>query len=266
MVAQPLTAGPVHRPFRFGVVRLILGIAVRLLFRVRVEGREHLSSGPAIYCSNHMNWADPLIMLAVLPTTPRVAMFGPKEADMTVGARNRLIAWAGFAVPYRPEKTDLLETARRVGRVLADGWILFIFGEGRIHRGERELLPLADGTAFFALRGGVPIIPVALNGTSWLGFRRTIRIRVGAPISADGRATKEGIAALTTRTEEALLALVADFPDRPTPGRFGQWLTELFNDWPEGARPVLGEGDGAGSDLLSRRAREGAQAADLPAG
>ena len=147
-MAQPLTAGPVHRPFRFGFVRFVLGLIVRGLFRVRVEGREHLATGPAIYCTNHLCWADPLIMLAVLPTTPKLAMFGPKEADMAVGARNRLIVWAGFAIPYRPEKTDLLETARRVQRVLKDGWIIFLFGEGRIHRGERELLPLADGTAF----------------------------------------------------------------------------------------------------------------------
>ena len=265
-MAQPLTAGPVHRPFRFGLVRLVLGAAVRYLFRLRVEGREHLAAGPAIYCTNHMNWADPLIMLAVLPTTPKLAMFGPKEADMRVGARNRLIVWAGFAIPYRPEKTDMLETARRVQGVLREGWIIFIFGEGRIHRGERELLPLADGTAFFALRGGVPIVPIAINGTSWLGFRRTIRIRIGEPIPAEGRATREAIAALTARTEDALLQLVADFPDRPTPGRFGRWLTELFNEWPEGARPALGEGDGAGTDLASRRARDAAQADEVPAG
>ena len=265
-MAQPLTAGPVHRPFRFGFVRLVLGVVVRYLFRIRVEGREHLATGPAIYCTNHLCWADPLIMLAVLPTTPKLAMFGPKEADMGVGARNRLIVWAGFAIPYRPAKTDLLETARRVQRVLKDGWIIFLFGEGRIHRGERELLPLADGTAFFALRGGVPIVPIAINGTSWLGFRRTVRIRVGEPIPAEGRATREAIAALTARTEDALLELVADFPDRPAPGRFGRWLTELFNEWPEGARPALGEGDGAGTDLASRRARGAARADEPPAG
>ena len=160
-------------------------------------------------------------------------------------------------VPYRPEKSDLLETTRRVQRVLEDGWIIVIAGEGRIHRGERELLPLADGTSYFALRGGVPIVPIAINGTSWLGFRRTVRIRIGPPIPAEGRATREAIAALTSRTEEALRTMVADFPDPSTPGRFGRWLTEVFNDWPEGARPELGAGDGAGTDLASRRAVPG---------
>jgi 1-acyl-sn-glycerol-3-phosphate acyltransferase len=236
-VSAPLTEGPVYRPARVRLVRLVVGLAVRLLFRVRVEGRENLGTGPAIYCANHLNWSDPLIMLAVLPASPRFAMFGPREADMRRGARNRLIAWAGFGIPYRPEKTDMLETTRRVTRILADGWVIFIFGEGRIHRGERDLLPLADGTAFFALRGGVPIVPIAINGTSWLGFRRTIRIRIGSPIAANGRATREGVAALTASTEAALRGLIADAPDGSAPGPFGRWLTELFNEWPEGVRP-----------------------------
>jgi 1-acyl-sn-glycerol-3-phosphate acyltransferase len=212
-----------------------------------------------MYCANHLNWTDPLILLSVLPATPKLAMFGPKEADMTKGGRNRLIVWAGFGIPYRPEKTDLLETTRRVQRVLRDGWVIVIFGEGRIHRGERELLPLAEGTAFFALRSGVPIVPIAINGTSWLGFRRTIRIRVGEAIlpTAGERASRAAVASVTSRTEDALLGLVADFPDRPRPGPFGRWLTELFNDWPEGRRPALGRGDAAGRDLASRA---GAQA------
>jgi 1-acyl-sn-glycerol-3-phosphate acyltransferase len=260
-VAQPLSAGPVHRPFRIAFVRLFCAVVVRAILRLRVEGREHLASGPAIYCFNHLNWTDPLILLAVLPAVPKYAMFGPKEADMSSGARNRLIVWAGFSLPYRPEKSDLLETTRRVQRVLDEGWVILIAGEGRIHRGERELMPLADGTAYFALRGGVPIIPIAINGTSWLGFRRTVRIRIGAAIPTEGRASREAIAELTARTAEALLLMVADYPDPTTPGPFGRWLTEVFNDWPEGARPELGAGDGAGTDLASRPAG----ADDLPA-
>jgi hypothetical protein len=39
--------------------------------------------------------------------------------------------------------------------------------------------------------------------------------------------------------------LTADYADPPVPGRLWQRLTELFNDWPEGARPAIGEGDAA---------------------
>jgi 1-acyl-sn-glycerol-3-phosphate acyltransferase len=246
-VTQVELDAPVYRPNRVRLVRAFLMLVTRVLFVVRVEGTENLARRPAIYCANHLNWTDPLVMLAVMPARPKLAMFGPKEADMTVGARNRLITWAGFGIPYRPAKTDLLETTRRVQHAIAGGWAMLIMGEGRIHRGERELAPLADGSAYFALRTGVPVIPVAINGTSWLGFRRRIRVRIGTPIPAEGRATREAVDALTTRTADALLDMVADFPDPGRPGPFGRWLTEVFNDWPEGARPELGEGDAAGT-------------------
>ncbi len=254
-MATPLTAGPVYRPIRVRFARLISAILVRGIVRVRFEGRDRLPPGPAIYVSNHLNWADPLILLAVLPARPKVAMFGPKEEDMALGGRNRLIVWLGFSIPYRPAKTDLIETTRRVQRVLEDGWAIVIMGEGRIHRGERELLPLADGCAFFALRAGVPVVPIAINGSSWLGVGRRVRVRVGTPIPAEGRATREAVDALTARTADSLRRLVADFPDPPPPGRFGRWLTELFNDWPEGRRPPLGEGDGAGTTLSDQPSR-----------
>jgi 1-acyl-sn-glycerol-3-phosphate acyltransferase len=144
--------------------------------------------------------------------------------------------WTGTPVPFRPAKTDLLDTTRRVQAVFDVGGVLAIAGEGRIHVGERALLPLQDGAAYFALRAGVPIVPVALNGLSWLGFRRALRVRVGTPIPVSGRPTSEAITALTARTTEDLLALLADAPDPAPPGRFGRWLTELFNDWPEGSR------------------------------
>lgn len=254
-MAPPLLPEPVYRPFRVRLLRIASRVVVGGLLRIRVEHRERFAAGPAIYCFSHLNWVDPLVLLAALPAKPRFAMFGPKEADMAKGARNRLIAWAGFGIPYRPEMTDLLGTTRRVSRVLDGGWIVVIAGEGRIHRGERELLPLADGTAYFALRAGVPIVPIAINGTSWLGFRRGVRIRVGEPIAPDGRPTREAVQALTASTAAALRRMTADYPDPPVPGRLFRRLTELFNDWPEGERPALGEGDGADAPGTASEAR-----------
>ena len=220
---------------------------------MRFEGRDRLPPGPAIYVTNHLSWADPLVLLAVLPARPKLAMFGPKEADMRVGGRNRLIVWAGFSIPYRPEKTDLIETTRRVQRVLEDGWAIAIMGEGRIHRGERELAAARRRLRVLrAPRAGVPIVPIAINGTSWLGS--------GAASGSASASRSRPRAARRARpstpspaaTTAALLQLVADFPDPPPPGRFGRWLTEVFNDWPEGARPALGAGDAAGTELAAR--------------
>ncbi len=225
-----------NRTVRYYTSRLVVGLLMRLLFRLRVEGRDRLPPGPALLCFNHLSWVDPFLLFATLPLRPRLYMFGPKEADLRRGPRNRLMYWTATPVPFTPAKTDLIETTRRVQAVFETGGVLAIAGEGRIHVGERELLPLQAGAAYFALRAGVPVVPIALNGLSWLGFRRTLRVRIGTPIRTGERPTMAAVALLTAATTVALLDLVADAPDPAPPGRFGRWLTERFNDWPEGSR------------------------------
>jgi len=80
------------------------------------------------------------------------------------------------------------------------------------------------------------VVPVAIRGTSWIRFRGRVTIAVGNPIEADGRATRDAVDRLTRATQDALAAMVREAPDVPIPGRVGRWLTEAFNDWPEGSR------------------------------
>lgn len=155
---------------------------------------------------------------------------------MRTGGRNRLMGWTGTPIPYRPGKDDLLGATRRVTAVLGAGGVVAIAGEGRIHAGEAELWPLNDGAAYFALRAQVPMVPLAINGTSWLRFGGRITVTVGEPIVPSGRANRDAVDDLTRRTWESLHDLVRDAPDLPVPGRFGRWLTDAFNDWPEGSR------------------------------
>ncbi len=231
-----------RRAIRYWLAKGAVSIVVRLVVRLRVEGIERLPSGPALLCANHQSWVDPFVLLAALPGRPRLYWFGPKEADMSTGARNRLIVWSGSAVPYKPAKTDLLEATRRVEAVFRAGCRLGIMGEGRIHAREGELLPLAEGAVFFAMRSRVPIVPIAIGGTSWLGFGRTVRVRIGRPIETGGRPTKEAVDAMTARLWCSMFEMIRDDPVRPVPGRFGRWLTERFNEWPEGSRPERASG------------------------
>jgi 1-acyl-sn-glycerol-3-phosphate acyltransferase len=228
---------PWRRTARYWLSRFLVALIIRAYVRLRVEGRERLPRGSALYCFNHMNWTDPFILMATLPMRPRLYFFGPKEEEMGSGGRNRLMTWTGSAVPYKPGKNDLLDATRRVKAVFDAGGVLAIAGEGKIHVHETELLPLNEGAAYFALRAGVPIVPVAVNGTSWVRFGSRVRIRIGEPIESEGRPTREAVAELTQQTWDALHELVADYPDPPRPGRFGRWLTELFNEW-ENGQPV----------------------------
>ena len=228
--------GSTRRTIRYWTSRLVVAALTRAYLRVRLVGRDRLPAGPAIYCFNHMSWADPFVLMAVLPFRPRLWFFGPKEEDMGVGGRNRVMFWSGTAIPYKPGKNDLLEATRRVGAVIGSGAVVAIAGEGRIHVRESELLPLSEGAAYFAMRSGVPIVPIAIHGTSWLHFGGRITLDVGMPIVTEGRPTRDAVADATVRLTAALQAMVADAPDVARPGRVGRFMTERFNDWPEGSR------------------------------
>ena len=230
------SVAPFRRTIRYWLARIVVAVLARAYLRLRLVRRDRLPPGPAIYCFTHMNWTDPFVLMAVLPYRPRLWFFGPKEEDMAVGGRNRIMSWCGTSIPYKPGKNDLLDATRGVAAVIKTGAVVAIAAEGRIHVRESELLPLSEGAAYFALRSGVPLVPVAINGTSWLRFGGQVRVRVGEPIAVAGRPTREAVAEATAQLTATLGALVADAPDVPEPGRVGRWVTERFNDWPEGSR------------------------------
>lgn len=227
---------PWRRTLRHWISRTLVWLLVRAWARIRFEGRERLPAGPAVYCFNHLSWADPFVLMAILPFRPRLYFFGPKEEDMAVGRRNRLMAWSGAAIPYKPGKNDLLDATRQVAAIIESGGIVAIAGEGRIGAEESAIWPLNDGPAFFALRSRVPLVAISINGTSWLGFGTTVRVRVGEPIVVEGRPDRATLSAVTDRLRMSLEALIADAPEVRRPGRIGRWLTNAFNDWPDGSR------------------------------
>ena len=155
---------------------------------------------------------------------------------MAVGGRNRIMSWTGTTIPYKPGKNDLLEATRRVAAVIESGGVVAIAGEGRIHVRESELLPLSEGAAYFAMRSGVPLVPVAIHGTSWLHLGGRITVEIGDPVVTAGRPSRDAVAEATLRLTAALGAMVAHAPEVSRPGRFGRWVTERFNEWPEGSR------------------------------
>jgi 1-acyl-sn-glycerol-3-phosphate acyltransferase len=211
---------------------------VKCYQRVRLRDFDNLPPAPYLICFNHPNWVDPFLLSAFWPEPPWLYIFGPKEEDMGSGWKNRLITWSQMAVPFKPSKTDLLDTTRRAMAVVKAGYILAIAGEGRLSDKEGAIVPLQEGAAYFALRARVPVVPLGIIGTRWLRFGKQVTLRAGDALFVDGlKPDREGLAEMTTRITTAMHDLLAGAEAEPPPGPFGRWLTDAFND-----RPWLDEG------------------------
>lgn len=230
-----------QRSFRHWFSRTVSATVMKTYFRLELTGREHIPDGPALYVFNHLSWLDPMLLLAIFPDRPRIHFYGPKEADLKDGARNKFMWWTSVIVPFSPRKDDLLTSVKWAQAVFDTGNILAISGEGTIHVHEGDLLPFQEGAAYLALRGGVPVVPIGITGTSWARFRSTVKVRVGKPIPTGERPTRQAIAHLTARTWHAVKAIVAEDQDRTPPWRFERWLTDLVNDWGPGGRKAATE-------------------------
>lgn len=227
---------PFQRWFRHLFSRTVSKLLLKTWFRVTLVGRDRISSEPAMYVFNHLSWMDPLALLATFPSKPRLHFYGPKEVTLQKGLRNRFMWWTTIPIPFSPHKDDLLTSVRRAQAVFDSGRSLAISAEGRIHIHEGDLLPFEEGAAYLALRAGVPIVPVAITGTSWAHFRGRVLVRIGEPIPTGERPTRRVVARYTALTWHRLRAMVADDRDLPVPGPISRWFTDWFNDWGPGGR------------------------------
>jgi 1-acyl-sn-glycerol-3-phosphate acyltransferase len=229
---------PFQRWFRHLFSRTVSKLLLKTWFRVTIVGRDRIGPEPAMYVFNHLSWMDPLALLATFPSKPRLHFYGPKEVTLQKGLRNRFMWWTTIPIPFSPLKDDLLTSVRRAQAVFDSGASLAISAEGRIHIHEGDLLPFEEGAAYLALRAGVPIVPVAITGTSWAHFRGRVLVRIGEPIPTGERPTRHVVARYTALAWHRLRAMVADDRDLPVPGLFSRWFTDLFNDWGPGGRPA----------------------------
>ena len=226
------------RPAHEATILRAVDDAASLLFKVRVVDSGRLPDAPYCLVVNHHSGWDPLLVISVSPLAPRITWFGPKEADLTRGFRNRVINFFGCAIPFDPATSSFTGAARAVRRVFDAGGVLGIFAEGQVGFRETELLPFKEGAVVFATASAVPIVPAAIVGSTYLWLGRQVEVRFGDPIPTAGIRGKVARDALEDRVRVACEALL---PDRePTLPRF---------------RPlrVLGDMFTGGADLQRRR-------------
>ncbi|MFB7734821.1 lysophospholipid acyltransferase family protein [Streptomyces sp. NPDC056112] len=177
--------------FYYVLKYVLLGPLLRLLFRPRAEGLEHIpAKGAAIVAGNHLSFADPLLMPAVLKR--RITFLTKAEYFTTPGLTGRLTALvlrgAGQISIDRSGRAAGQAALREGLGVLAKGELLAIYPEGtrspdgRLYKGK-------VGVAVTALAAQVPVIPCAMVGTfeiwppgRFLPRLRPVTIRFGQPL------------------------------------------------------------------------------------
>ncbi|MEV5958038.1 lysophospholipid acyltransferase family protein [Streptomyces sp. NPDC051987] len=146
---------------------VLLGPLLRVVFRPRIEGLEHVPpSGPAIIAGNHLSFSDHFLMPAVLKR--RITFLAKAEYFTGPGVRGRLTAFffrSAGQIPVDRSGKEAGQAAIREGLgVLRKGELLGIYPEGtRSHDG--RLYKGKVGVAVMALRAGVPVVPCAMIGT-----------------------------------------------------------------------------------------------------
>ncbi|MGX1371664.1 1-acyl-sn-glycerol-3-phosphate acyltransferase [Streptomyces canus] len=146
---------------------VLLGPLLRLVFRPRIEGLEHIpESGAAIVAGNHLSFSDHFLMPAVLKR--RITFLAKAEYFTGPGIKGRLTAFffrSAGQIPVDRSGKEAGQAAIREGLgVLRKDELLGIYPEGtRSHDG--RLYKGKVGVAVMALKAQAPVIPCAMIGT-----------------------------------------------------------------------------------------------------
>lgn len=202
-----IKGGPGYRLVR-GLVRIIL----RVGWRLRVTGLEHLPDPPYILAANHSSEVDPLILGVSVPD--HVVFLVSRHLEQ-LPIVFRLIR-AFDPVFVRRGLADVASVRATLGR-LAQGEVVAIYPEGKVVQ-DSPLGPLHEGLAFIAIRAAVPIVPVAIFGARQmlpLGARwprsSHLTVMIGPPLIPRA---EEDARSLTARLRDSLLGLLAGAPRR----------------------------------------------------
>lgn len=184
---------------RYRVLAFAARGVVRVLFRPRVTGREHVPHGGFILCSNHLSGFD--LLALGYPLSRRWLRHMAKPQLFEHPLLGPLVRMLG-AFPARSEAVDeAADLARR-------GYPVVIMPEGARRRPGDVYRP-RTGAARAAMAAGVVVVPAAIRGTD--RARRLGRwwITFGPTISLDDLGTHEPRVAAQVGTDRIWSAIQA---------------------------------------------------------
>lgn len=187
LLVLALTGGRRRIPLRMAARLWAPGLMAGAGATLQVEGIEHVDfSRPHIFVANHQSIIDICALFRALPVPVRFVI----KQEL---AKVPFIGWYARAMGMVfIERGHAREAAQRLHGVVAGvraGASLCAFPEGTRSRDGR-VGPFKGGAFQVALAAGVPVVPVAIEGSGRVlpasGFKvrpGVIRVRIGAPIA-----------------------------------------------------------------------------------
>jgi 1-acyl-sn-glycerol-3-phosphate acyltransferase len=186
---------------------LVTAIPVKLLFRLRAKGKEHLPrEGGFVLSANHLSNLDPWPL--GIPLLPHRELRFMAKAELFRSPLWPILRFGGaFKVERGQRDEQAIETAVRLAR---EGEVVVIFPEGT--RRTKGLIKKFEarphsGAARVALAAGVPLIPAAISGTNRLTRLGPLRVAYGQAVELDDLRDLEPREAARVGTERLMAAI-----------------------------------------------------------
>ncbi len=156
------------------------GGIVRLIFRIRVVGRENEpETGGFLVCSNHISASDPVVLTAAMEH--QVCFMGKKELFKIPVLSWLMRSLGGFPVDRRGGDVGAVKHSIRL---LEQGKCVGMFPQGTRHPGEDpRATTVRNGAAMIAYHANATVVPVFIHrkdNTPKL-FRKTTVV-IGRPV------------------------------------------------------------------------------------
>jgi len=193
-------------------LKVVTRILTTVLFDLKTYGRGNVPSrGGALLVANHQSYLDPMLIAVQLR---RPVCFLARSSLFT----NRYFGWlirTLHAFPVRQGEGDVGAVKEAIHR-LREGHVLNIYPEGsRSETG--QIGPMEKGVALVIRRAGVPVVPVAIDGSfqAWprdrILFRpHPIRVLYGPAMDLSRCSAEE----ILSRIDAALRGLLSQLRQR----------------------------------------------------
>lgn len=179
--------------------------------RVKVVGLEKLDPrGSYVVCPNHVSYMDTPILLTHIRVNFR--FLAKKELFSIPFLGGHLKRAGNISVPLDDPRAALKVLTEAGHAMKKRGLSMLVFPEGgRSETG--ELQEFRDGAAYLAIKGGVPVVPVAIVGIREVLPMHSnhirpgsVTLRIGDPIPTDGMRPSDRTA-LTRRIFDAIVEM-----------------------------------------------------------